>query len=273
VTNKISYCTPKSGLKSIPDSELKKFADLYAQIKSNPIHEHSPLAHPDMLNLSLDVVKAIFPTEKFEYSIVLKSHGSDTLTITPKVAYEARIVTAAFLKDRFARKKISPTRVIGNGLLLDKDGLEKDGLEKDGLDKIGLEKDGLEKDGLDKIGLEKDGLDKQGLDAAGLIRGTSAAGAVAAGITKFQMMSALLNTDRDLFFNIVFMESCKSDLGVLLADLAEVQSPTIGYLYGSDEKGLSYNTLDWDSLLTSGSQSLREWLKQELDRNAGKSGK
>jgi pentapeptide MXKDX repeat protein len=286
VDNNIKYCNIKGNLQTLASSELKKFTDLYARIKSNPIHEHSPLAHPDMLALSLDVVKSVFPTEKFEYSIVLKSHGSESLTITPKVAYEARIITPAFLKDRFARKKISPQRVFGNGLLLDKDGLEKDGLDKDGLDKDGLDKDGLDKDGLDKdgldkdgldkdgldkIGLEKDGLDKEGLDAAGLMRGENPAGAVAAGVTKFQMMSTLLSTNRDLFYNVVFMESCKSDLGALLQDLAEVPSPNIGYLYGSDQKGLSYNTVDWRSLQSSGATSLRDWLIQELDKKAGKS--
>ena len=109
------------------------------------------------------------------------------------------------------------------------------------------------------------------MDAAGLMRGENPAGAVAAGVTKFQMMSTLLSTNRDLFYNVVFMESCKSDLGALLQDLAEVPSPNIGYLYGSDQKGLSYNTVDWRSLQSSGATSLRDWLIQELDKKAGKS--
>jgi hypothetical protein len=276
VQNNVLYCLPKNQAKPIPAAEMKRLADIYARIKSNPIHEHSPLSHPDMLNASLEIVRSLFPTQKFEYSVVFKSHGNDQLAITPKIAYESRIITKPFLRDRFVKKKASPLMVMGSGTRLDKDGLEKDGLDKDGLDKDGLDKDGLDKngldkEGLDKIGLEKDGLDKEGLDAAGLIRGSSAAGAIAAGITKFQLLSALLDQERDLFFNVVFMESCRSDIGNLILDLADVTSPTIGMLYSSDEKGLSYSTLDWSKLGRSGSASLRDWLMQELNATAAKS--
>jgi hypothetical protein len=286
VQNNVLYCLPKSQAKPIPAAEMKRLADIYSRIKSNPIHEHSPLSHPDMLNASLEIVRSLFPTQKFEYSVVFKSHGNDQLAITPKIAYESRIITKPFLRDRFVRKKASPLMVMGSGTRLDKDGLEKDGLDKNGLDKdgldkngldkIGLEKDGLDKngldkEGLDKIGLEKDGLDKEGLDAAGLIRGNSPEGTVAAGITKFQLLSALLDQERDLFFNVVFMESCRSDIGNLILDLADVTSPTIGMLYSSDEKGLSYSTLDWSKLGRSGSVSLRDWLMQELNATAAKS--
>jgi hypothetical protein len=67
------------------------------------------------------------------------------------------------------------------------------------------------------------------------------------------------------------MESCRSDIGNLILDLADVTSPTIGMLYSSDEKGLSYSTLDWSKLGRSGSASLRDWLMQELNATAAKS--
>ena len=271
INNDIVFCNPGEIAQPIPDSESMKFARLYSRMRNNPIYEHSPLSHPEMLKMVLDTVAIIFPTAKYEYSLVLKSHGSETMTISPKVGYESRIITPQFIAEHFQKKSENSTLAISTGL--DKDGLEKDGLDKDGLDKDGLDKDGLDKDGLDKDGLDKDGLDKDGLDSidhAGLVKDGKPEGAIAAGIAKGVMLAAILDPARDLFFNVVFMESCKSDIGPLMQDLADVPYPTIGYLYGSDLKGLPYTTVNWAALGSSGATSLRLWLAGVLGGAADK---
>ncbi len=281
INNDIVFCNPGEIAQPIPDSESMKFARMYSRMRNNPIYEHSPLSHPEMLKAVLDTVAVLFPTSKFEYSLVLKSHGSETMTITPKVGYEARIITPKFVAEHFQKKSENSTLVSNKGLDkdglekdgLDKDGLDKDGLDKDGLDKDGLDKDGLDKDGLDKDGLDKDGLDKDGLDSidhAGLAKNGKPEGAIAAGIAKGVMLAAILDPARDLFFNVVFMESCKSDIGPLMQDLADVPYPTIGYLYGSDLKGLAYTTVNWAALGSSGATSLRSWLTGVLGGAADK---
>jgi hypothetical protein len=236
------------------------------------------------------MVAEIFPPAKHEYSLVIKSHGNEELTITPKVAFDSQLVTSKFLARYFATRpetrsvaQLDKAGLDKNGLDkdgldkqgLDKDGLDKDGLDKDGLDKDGLDKDGLDKDGLDKDGLDKDGLDKGGLDKDGLDKdGLAGADPIhehdirAAGISKEQMLRAIMDPSRNMFFNVLFLESCNSDLGALMQDLADTPTPNIGYLFTSDHKGLSYNTVDYQRAKKSVSGSLRAWLATELNRAA-----
>ena len=262
----LQYCEPGQSIKPLSSDLAQKFYNVYNRIKVNPIYEHSPLSHVDMFNAALIVSAALFPADKYEYSLVLKSHGSEEMTITPKIAYESKLVTAPMIAGFFASRP--ETRAIANSKSLDKDGLDKDGLDKDGLDKDGLDKDGLDKDGLDKDGLDKDGLDKDGLEAKSdkIIQGIRAAG-----ISKAEMMSMIMDPSHKMYFNVLFLESCKSDLGMLLMELSEYDySPNIGYLFMSDEKGLSYNTVSWSEAGDSSATSLRNWLTNHLNSIASK---
>jgi hypothetical protein len=280
VNRRIEVCYPGETPTLAPSAVTAKVLAVYDRIKSNKIFEHSPLAHLDMLRASLDLVGELFPADKHEYSLVIKSHGNEELTITPKVAFESHLVTSQFLARYFATRpetrsvaQLDKAGLDKNGL--DKDGLDKQGLDKDGLDKDGLDKDGLDKDGLDKDGLDKDGLDKDGLDKDGLDKDGLAAGDPinerdirAAGISKEQMLRAIMDPSRKMFFNVLFLESCNSDLGALMQDLADTPTPNIGYLFTSDDSGLSYNTVDYLRAKKSASGSLRAWLATELNRAA-----
>jgi hypothetical protein len=262
----LQYCAPGEGIKSVPSQLAQNFYDVYSRIKVNPIYEHSPLSHVDMFKTALTVASTLFPSSGYEYSMVIKSHGNEQMTITPKVAYESKLVTPTLIAGYFASRP--DNRAITNARSLEKDGLDKDGLEKDGLDKGGLDKGGLDKGGLDKGGLDKGGLDKGGLEgeADKVIQGIRAAG-----IAKSEMMGMILDKSHGMYFNVLFLESCKSDLGTLLMDLAEYEiAPNIGYLFASDEKGLSYNTVSWTEAGEPGATSLRTWLSNHLNRIAGK---
>jgi pentapeptide MXKDX repeat protein len=255
VNRRIEVCHPGESPTLVPQKIADQVFHVYDQIKGNQIYQHSPLAHVDVLRASLKIAAEIFPAHMHEYSLVIKSHGNEELTITPKVAFESRLVTSKFLANFFANRP--ETRSVAQ---LDKDGLDKDGLDKDGLDKDGLDKDGLDKDGLDKDGLDKDGLDNQDPITAQNIR--------AAGISKEQMLRVVMEPSHKMYFNILFLESCNSDLGVLMHDLAETETPNIGYLFTSDERGLSYNTVDYLRARKSVSGSLRAWLATELNMAA-----
>jgi hypothetical protein len=290
VNRRIQVCYPGESPTLVPATIANKVFSVYDRIKTNKIFEHSPLSHLDMLRASLDMVAEIFPPAKHEYSLVIKSHGNEDLTITPKVAFDSQLVTSKFLSRYFATRpatrsvaQLDKAGLDKNGLDkdgldkqgLDKDGLDKDGLDKDGLDKDGLDKDGLDKDGLDKDGLDKDGLDKDGLDKDGLdkdgLAGTDPINDQdirAAGISKEQMLRTIMDPSRNMFFNVLFLESCNSDLGALMQDLADTPTPNIGYLFTSDHKGLSYNTVDYQNAKKSASGSLRAWLATELNRAA-----
>ena len=265
VNRRLEICYPGESPTLVQSSTANKLFSVYDRVKHNKIFEHSPLAHLDMLRASLDLVAEIFPPDKHEYSFVIKSHGNEELTITPKVAFESQLVTASFLAKYFRTRP--ETRSVAQ---LDKAGLDKQGLDKDGLDKQGLDKDGLDKDGLDKDGLDKDGLDKDGLDKDGLagIDPITARDIRAAGISKEQMLRTIMDPARSMYFNVLFLESCNSDLGALMQDLADTPTPNIGYLFTSDEKGLSYNTVDYLRAKKSVSGSLRAWLATELNRAA-----
>ena len=252
----IQYCGPGTGVTVLPSNLAQKFYDVYDRIKVNPIYEHSPLSHVDMFKTALVVSSETFDPDRYEYSLVIKSHGSAEMTITPKVAYEAKLVTPTVIAGYFASRP--ETRAITNARSLEKDALDKDGLDKNGLDKDGLDKNGLDKNGLDKGGLEGES-DK-------VIQGIRAAG-----ISKAEMMGMILDKSLRMYFNVLFLESCKSDLGSLLMDLADYEiAPNIGYLFASDEKGLSYNTVSWNLLGGADATSLRTWLSNHLNSIAGK---
>jgi len=275
VNRSIQYCPPNEGEQEVPRAMAQKVFDVYDRIKANKIYESSPLSHVDTLQASLDLVAELFPPEKYEYSLVIKSHGNDELAMTPKVAFEASLVSGHFIAKFFQNRP--ETRAVA---LLDKAGLDKAGLDKAGLDKAGLDKAGLDKAGLDKAGLDKAGLDKAGLDKAGLDKaGLDKAGldsptqieiqdVRAAGVSKEEMMRAIIGYSSKMFFNVIFLESCRSDLGALMEGLAETSSPNIGYLFTSDERGLSYNTIDYQGARNYQSVSLRAWLVEELNRAA-----
>ena len=250
VNRRIQVCYPGESPTLVPATIANKVFSVYDRIKTNKIFEHSPLSHLDMLRASLDMVAEIFPPAKHEYSLVIKSHGNEDLTITPKVAFDSQLVTSKFLSRYFATRPA--TRSVAQ---LDKAGLDKNGLDKDGLDKQGLDKDGLDKDGLDKDGLAgTDPINDQDIRAAG--------------ISKEQMLRTIMDPSRNMFFNVLFLESCNSDLGALMQDLADTPTPNIGYLFTSDHKGLSYNTVDYQNAKKSASGSLRAWLATELNRAA-----
>jgi hypothetical protein len=247
----LQYCEPGSGVKQVPSALAQKFYEVYDRIRVNPIYEHSPLSHVDMFKAALVVSSTIFSPDTYEYSMVIKSHGGAEMTITPKVAYEAKLVTPNVIAGYFASR--SENRAITNTRNLEKDGLEKDGLDKGGLDKGGLDKGGLDKGGLEGAAEE-------------VIQGIRAAG-----ISKSEMMGMILDKSFGMYFNVLFLESCKSDLGSLLMDLAEYETaPNIGYLFASDEKGLSYNTVSWNELSGADATSLRTWLTNHLNSIAGK---
>ena len=250
VNRRIEVCYPGETPTLAPSAVTAKLLAVYDRIKSNKIFEHSPLAHLDMLRASLDLVGELFPADKHEYSFVIKSHGNEDLTITPKVAFESHLVTSQFLARYFATRP--ETRSVAQ-------------LDKAGLDKNGLDKDGLDKQGLDKAGLDKDGLDKDGLAAGDPINERDIR---AAGISKEQMLRTIMDPSRKMFFNVLFLESCNSDLGALMQDLADTPTPNIGYLFTSDHSGLSYNTVDYLRAKKSVSGSLRAWLATELNRAA-----
>jgi pentapeptide MXKDX repeat protein len=198
------------------------------------------------------------------------------MVVTPKIAYSANLVTANVIAGYF--NKHSGHSTIANHTRLEKDGLDKDGLEKDGLDKDGLDKDGLDKDGLDKGGLDKGGLDKGGLDKGGLDKhglDTTTNQVInnvrAAGISKEEMLNIVTYDFASMYFNVLFLESCKSDLGMLLMDIAEFEGRVnVGYLFMSDEKGLSYNTVSWNESAHPAATSLRTWLANHLNAIAAK---
>ncbi len=265
VNRRVVVCYPGESPTLAPVAISNKLFSVYDRIKTNKIFEHSPLSHLDMLRASLDMVAEIFPPAKHEYSLVIKSHGNEELTITPKVAFDSQLVTSKFLARYFATRPETRSVAQLDKAGLDKDGLDKDGLDKDGLDKGGLDKDGLDKDGLDKGGLDKDGLDKDGLAGGDPIHENDIR---AAGISKEQMLRAIMDPSRNMFFNVLFLESCNSDLGALMQDLADTPTPNIGYLFTSDHKGLSYNTVDYQRAKKSASGSLRAWLATELNRAA-----
>ena len=88
---------------------------------------------------------------------------------------------------------------------------------------------------------------------------------------KAEMMSMIMDPSHKMYFNVLFLESCKSDLGMLLTELSEYDySPNIGYLFMSDEKGLSYNTVSWSEAGDSSATSLRNWLTNHLYSIASK---
>ena len=245
VNRRVVVCYPGESPTLAPVAISNKVFSVYDRIKTNKIFEHSPLSHLDMLRASLDMVAEIFPPAKHEYSLVIKSHGNEELTITPKVAFDSQLVTSKFLARYFATRP--ETRSVAQ------------------LDKAGLDKNGLDKDGLDKQGLDKDGLDKDGLAGGDPIHENDIR---AAGISKEQMLRAIMDPSRNMFFNVLFLESCNSDLGALMQDLADTPTPNIGYLFTSDHKGLSYNTVDYQRAKKSVSGSLRAWLATELNRAA-----
>ena len=250
VNRSIQYCPPNEGEQEVPRAMAQKVFDVYDRIKANKIYESSPLSHVDTLQASLDLVAELFPPEKYEYSLVIKSHGNDELAMTPKVAFEASLVSGHFIAKFFQNRP--ETRAVA---LLDKAGLDKAGLDKAGLDKAGL----------DKAGLDKAGLDKAGLDSPTQIEIQDVR---AAGVSKEEMMRAIIGYSSKMFFNVIFLESCRSDLGALMEGLAETSSPNIGYLFTSDERGLSYNTIDYQGARNYQSVSLRAWLVEELNRAA-----
>jgi hypothetical protein len=234
VSGRIEFCNPNGQVGEISPKQVKMFTDLYSQVKiSSKIYEHSPLSHPKMFGLAMSIARDVFSTTGFEYSLVIKSHGSTDKFLTPKIGYEASLITPEVIMSSF------------------KDGLNKDGLNKDGLNKDGLNKDGLNKDGLDNA-----------------IHNLPPEKAV--GTTKMQILTELIKTSGSMFFNVVFFESCKSELGIIEGDLAESSAvPNIGTIFASDSRGLGYSTLDWSKSIE-GQQSLGQWMVKELNETATK---
>lgn len=251
IAGKIEFCQPNGSLQRLSQTQIQKFSDMYQKIKSNKVYEHSPLSHPSMVDLAISTAGQVFPSEQFEYTMVFKSHGSVAMFLTPKVGYEAEYITPQLIASFYEVKPPTPNT----------NPLDKDGLDKDGLDKNGLDKNGLDKNGLDKNGLEKDGLD---------VLPQKITVATAAGSTKEEVLTTLMATASGMFFNVVFFESCKSDLGDMLKnDLAESSAkPNIGAMFTSDSKGLRYTTLDWSKASDTSTKSLRDWLVAELNRIA-----
>ncbi len=247
VSKKLKYCEPGKTIEAVPAEIADKVYAIYDRIKVNKIFNSSPLSHLDMLRASMDLVTELFPTDRHEYSLVVKSHGNEELAVTSKIAFESRVVTPKFLGIYFANQP--ETRTIAS------------------LDKQRLDKQGLDKQGLDKQGLDKQGLDKQRLEDENPIQTQDIR---AAGISKEQLLQTIMDPERKMFFNVLFLESCKSDLGVLIQDVAETPTLNIGYLFTSDEKGLDYNTISYKSAGTSTEGSLRLWLVDELNSKAKK---
>jgi hypothetical protein len=282
VNKRFWYCPINEGDQRVPEALIQPILAVYDRIKTNKLYESSPLSHPEILQVSLEMVRKLFPTDKHEYSLIIKSHGNAELAVTSKVAFESSLVTGKFIakyfKSRPARRPIA---------MLDKAGLDKAGFDKAGFDKAGFDKAGFDKAGFDKAGFDKAGFDKAGLDKAGLDKGGLASPDTinadvdgptaieardirAAGISKEHLLQILLSEKHDMFFNVVFLESCNSDIGALAQGLADTPEARIGYLYTSDKDGIGYSTLNYQSARDSRIGSLRVWLVEELNKVVGK---
>ncbi len=272
VNKRFWYCPINEGDQRVPEALIQPILAVYDRIKTNKLYESSPLSHPEILQVSLEMVRKLFPTDKHEYSLIIKSHGNAELAVTSKVAFESSLVTGKFIakyfKSRPARRPIA---------MLDKAGLDKAGLDKAGFDKAGFDKAGFDKAGFDKAGLDKAGLDKGGLASPDTINadvdGPTAIETRdirAAGISKEHLLQILLSEKHDMFFNVVFLESCNSDIGALAQGLADTPEARIGYLYTSDKDGIGYSTLNYQSARDSRIGSLRVWLVEELNKVVGK---
>jgi hypothetical protein len=287
VNKRFWYCPINEGEQRVPEALIQPILAVYDRIKTNKLYESSPLSHPEILQASLEMVRKLFPTDKHEYSLIIKSHGNAELAVTSKVAFESALVTGKFIakyfKSRPARRPIA---------MLDKAGFDKAGLDKAGFDKAGFDKAGFDKAGFDKAGFDKAGFDKAGFDKAGFDKGGLSSpniditaiekGSVdgptaietldirAAGISKEHLLQILLSEKHDMFFNVVFLESCNSDIGALAQGLADTPEARIGYLYTSDKDGIGYSTLNYQSARDSRTGSLRVWLVEELNKVVGK---
>ena len=268
VSGKIAYCLPSSELTYLTETQVAALTRLYAEIKdTNKLYDHSPLSHNRMFQAALSIVSQVFRSTEFEYSLDLKSHGSVDKFLTPRIGYESTMITPEVVASVYeSSKPVANTNPIGPSGF-DKDGFDKEGFDKDGLDKQGLDKQGLDKQGLDKQGLDKQGLDKQGLSKDGLAElPAKLPPENAVGASKRDILETLTVTSKPMYFNVVFFESCKSDLGLLVQDLADDLAPNVGYFFTSDFSGLEYRTLNWRNLATQ--NSLRDWLKSDLERIA-----
>ncbi len=253
VSGKIAYCLPSSELTYLTETQAAAITRLYAEIKdTNKLYDHSPLSHNRMFQAAISIVSQVFRATEFEYSLDLKSHGSVDKFLTPRIGYESTMITPEVVASVF-----EPSQNVANTNPIGPSGFDKDGFDKEGLDKEGLNKEGLDKQGLEKVGLSKDGL-------AELPAKLPPENAV--GTSKRDILQTLTVTSKPMHFNVVFFESCKSDLGMLVQDLADDLTPNVGYFFTSDFSGLEYRTLNWRNLATQ--NSLRDWLKNDLDQIA-----
>ena len=262
VNKRFWYCPINEGEQRVTEALIQPILTVYDRIKTNKLYESSPLSHPEILQASLEMVRKLFPTDKHEYSLIIKSHGNAELAVTSKVAFESTLVTGKFIakyfKSRPARRPIA---------MLDKAGFDKAGFDKAGFDKAGFDKAGFDKGGLSSPNIDITAIEKGSVDGPTAIETLDIR---AAGISKEHLLQILLSEKHDMFFNVVFLESCNSDIGALAQGLADTPEARIGYLYTSDKDGIGYSTLNYQSARDSRTGSLRVWLVEELNKVVGK---
>lgn len=262
VANKIMYC--KDGVPAPLSEDLqKKFSSLYAATRHNEILESSPLADARMLNLAMQTAYTLFPASGYEYSVIIKSHGSANYAATSKIAVPVAKITPELVQKMFESRSLP-----AEGAVMEK---SPESLDKspESLDKSPetLEKTGesLEKSA-ETLEKSAESLEKspETLDA------DEQPSSEFVGITKTQLLAALFGKRTDMYYNVVLLESCNSELGVLIQDLADWENPSLGYLFTSDKKGLLYKTISYGSAIRSKTNSFRQWFLDALSEVAAK---
>jgi len=192
-------------------------------------YDSQPLSHPSVFKQALEEVRNRFPPAKYRYILVTKSHGSAELAMTPNLVADISSITQQDLwksilthRDKAGQGELSDIKV-AYPLLSSLDGV----------------------------------------NAA--LANYAGNGARPIGVSKLQYLETLVGLDRSIsgegmYFPIVFMESCKSDLRLSTnpeirealeqhtSSYAGLELTNVGLLYASDHRGLPYRTMNYQDL-------------------------
>ncbi|MDA9951334.1 hypothetical protein N9D31_02050 [Oligoflexaceae bacterium] len=234
------------GAAKIADNDQKFTFDFLPKILRN-----QPASSVSILRQSIEEVKNAFLPEKHRYLLVVKSHGTENHNVIPFLLPEGKMET---IKQKRWLWKIFLKAALNSKLKKSDDlnvfehfsGAMKGGqLEPPGGDEpLGPPggNEPLEPPGGDEP-LEPPGGDEPlGAETKGF------------GIEKTEFISVLKDASRDMFFSLVFMESCNSDLSLTDGNkdsklpreqiIKNLDLPNVGVIFGSIG-GLQWKTLDY----------------------------
>lgn len=229
---KWSWCSPDGSSDPNARFQIPSFRDDFR-------YQSQPLSHKSVFKKALEEVFKVFPPGLYRYILITKSHGSSEMALTPHLTADVSAIPEAEIWSAIA-DRAGGVAGLGNN-----------------------------KDETPTLGNNKD--ETPTLNEVNIVLGSAPPPAgrtlpQPAGVTKRDYIQILYdfggqNPRQGMFFPLVFMESCKSDLKLSRdEDLASVlrehegnykgfRMENVGLLFTSDMNGLGYRTINYEDLL------------------------